>query len=187
MHPLETIALYGAPENAKDGKRKKKRPRWRGPNSDWSRRSKALLSRGAKETRNEKCFDYARNMRRKPTAGEYAFMKILKKFKMRLKFKKQVVMFGYILDFYAPRRYLAVEIDGPSHDKTKEYDQKRTNVLQSHGISMLRFTNEEVRDDPSRVGKIVSRLIKIKRQAPVDCRVRVYTEKELEVFSCERN
>lgn len=39
---------------------------------------------------------------------------------------------------------LAIEIDDESHDMKPDYDQKRTVILNLLGITVLRFTNEDV-------------------------------------------
>lgn len=51
-----------------------------------------------------------------------------------------------MLDFYAPRAKLAVEVDGDSHFRTAApvYDEERTSHLNRFGIEVLRFTNREV-------------------------------------------
>jgi very-short-patch-repair endonuclease len=49
------------------------------------------------------------------------------------KFKRQFSVSGYILDFYCPSARLAIEIDGDSHstEKSKQYDDERTQILGS--------------------------------------------------------
>jgi len=51
-----------------------------------------------------------------------------------------------VADFYCPKLRLVVEIDGDSHysDEAAQYDAKRTNYFHTQGITVLRFTNEEV-------------------------------------------
>ena len=62
------------------------------------------------------------------------------------KFRRQHSVGYYILDFYCPEERLAIEIDGDSHEKneTKQYDAGRTAFLESIGINVLRFKNDEV-------------------------------------------
>ena len=52
----------------------------------------------------------------------------------------------YILDFYAPSIKLAIEIDGGQHyeDEAIAYDRERTALLQEKGVTVLRFTNDDI-------------------------------------------
>ena len=63
-----------------------------------------------------------------------------------LRFRRQYSVDSYILDFYAPRLKLAVEVDGDSHftDDALAYDARRSAHLARYGIEVLRFTNIEV-------------------------------------------
>ncbi len=60
------------------------------------------------------------------------------------KWKRQVSIGKYIIDFYCPEKKLAVEIDGIQYDNNKEYDEERTKYLKIQGILVLRFWNNEV-------------------------------------------
>lgn len=62
------------------------------------------------------------------------------------KFRRQHSIENYILDFYCPSEKLAVELDGAGHFTAAgyEYDLKRTALLESHGIKVIRFENCEV-------------------------------------------
>jgi very-short-patch-repair endonuclease len=63
-----------------------------------------------------------------------------------VKFRRQVPLQGYILDFYAPALRLCVELDGPSHagQAKQHYDAERTRQLTAGGIHVVRFSNAEV-------------------------------------------
>jgi len=63
-----------------------------------------------------------------------------------LKFFRQYSVGAYILDFYCPEKKLAVELDGGQHNLSegREYDAERTAYLNSHGIKVVRFWNNEV-------------------------------------------
>ena len=62
------------------------------------------------------------------------------------KFRRQHSVGRYVLDFYCPREYLAVELDGAAHDHelAAERDEARTRYLESLGITVLRFENRDV-------------------------------------------
>ena len=52
----------------------------------------------------------------------------------------------YVLDFYCPGEKLAVELDGAIHDCdfAQRHDRTRDEFLQSAGIRILRFQNDDV-------------------------------------------
>jgi very-short-patch-repair endonuclease len=70
----------------------------------------------------------------------------------------------FILDFYCPEIKFAVEIDGGQHNGEAEKlsDANRTSLLQSHGITVIRFWNNEIMENLEgvywKISKIVGRL-----------------------------
>ena len=62
------------------------------------------------------------------------------------KFKRQVLIGNYIVDFLCPEKNLIIEIDGGQHNEPSniEYDEKRTEYLKQQGYKVLRFWNDEV-------------------------------------------
>ena len=64
-----------------------------------------------------------------------------------IQFRRQVVFSPYIVDFYAHRVRLEIEIDGSGHYEPAQmrYDKQRTQLLhEQYGVFVLRFTNLEV-------------------------------------------
>lgn len=63
-----------------------------------------------------------------------------------LKFFRQYSVGPYILDFYCPKRRLAVELDGNQHGEIDHrlYDQERTKYLAGHNVKVLRFWNDDI-------------------------------------------
>lgn len=63
-----------------------------------------------------------------------------------VKFRRQVPLHGYILDFYSPSLGLCIELDGRGHDGqvAVEDDAERTRRLAAAGIQVVRFRNAEV-------------------------------------------
>jgi very-short-patch-repair endonuclease len=63
------------------------------------------------------------------------------------KFRRQYSVGPHILDFYCPKKKLAIEIDGSQHFEKDavDYDKNRDEFLSSAGITVLRITNLEVR------------------------------------------
>lgn len=62
------------------------------------------------------------------------------------KFRRQVSLGPYIMDFYSYDLELAIEVDGDSHftKQAQQYDRHRQDYIESFGVKVLRFTNDEV-------------------------------------------
>jgi len=89
----------------------------------------------------------ARGMRRLPTDAEKKLWERLRSNKVDdIRFRRQHPIGPYILDFYSDTLKLAIEIDGRIHDDAgqKEYENHRTINLNSRGISVMRFSNEDI-------------------------------------------
>ncbi|MFA4826652.1 MAG: DUF559 domain-containing protein [Candidatus Shapirobacteria bacterium] len=87
----------------------------------------------------------ARQNRRNPTKAEEMIWKKLKK--LKYPFLRQKPIDRFIIDFYCSKLLLAVEIDGDSHDKRKNYDEGRNEMLAKMRIITIRFRNERVLSD----------------------------------------
>ncbi|MBR3505040.1 MAG: endonuclease domain-containing protein [Clostridia bacterium] len=63
-----------------------------------------------------------------------------------VRFRRQVIIGQYIVDFYCHQAKLAIELDGSQHyeEKGLVYDQKRTDYIRSQNIDVLRFSNLDV-------------------------------------------
>ena len=63
-----------------------------------------------------------------------------------LKFRRQFSFGYYIVDFYCREMKLVIELDGDSHFQYNsiEYDEQRTRYLNSLGLTVLRFTNNDI-------------------------------------------
>ena len=74
------------------------------------------------------------------------------------KFHRQRVIGNYIVDFFCPKLKLVIEIDGYQHfyEENKEYDNKRTEYLESLGFYVLRFENTEVNKDIENIRHIIN-------------------------------
>jgi very-short-patch-repair endonuclease len=72
---------------------------------------------------------------------------------MGLKFRRQHPIHIYIADFYCHEIKLVIEIDGGIHnsDPIKENDQNRTAELDRLGISIIRFTNDQIMENTNQV------------------------------------
>lgn len=86
-------------------------------------------------------------LRNNSTQAEIIIWRFLKKKQTGgFKFRRQHSIGSFIVDFYCPEKKLAVELDGDVHEVKKQaaYDRARQRKIESLGINVLRFTNEEV-------------------------------------------
>ena len=62
------------------------------------------------------------------------------------KILRQKIIDNYIVDFYCSKAKLAIELDGIQHftKNGKAQDKARTEILEAHGVAVIRFKNEEV-------------------------------------------
>ena len=60
------------------------------------------------------------------------------------KFLRQKPINRFIVDFYCSSLHWVVEIDGDSHSEDPAYDIERTQILQSHGLTIIRYSNKDV-------------------------------------------
>ena len=62
------------------------------------------------------------------------------------KFYRQRIIGNYIVDFYCSKLKLAIELDGSQHYEAEgmAYDARRTAYLESLGIEVIRFANNDV-------------------------------------------
>lgn len=113
----------------------------------------------------------ARNLRKEMTPAETKLWKYLSDRGMvGLKFRRQHVISGFIVDFYCPEIKLAVEIDGDIHDSLKEYDSIRQQILEDKGIKFLRFRNDDVFQNINIVLRNIKRFFLPSPQSGEGCR-----------------
>ncbi len=91
---------------------------------------------------------FARSLRAKQTyAEERLWHAIRGKRLFGLKFRRQVPISIYTVDFMCFDKRLIIELDGFQHDWHKEYDAERTAEIENMGFAMLRFRNEQLNGD----------------------------------------
>jgi very-short-patch-repair endonuclease len=94
-----------------------------------------------------------KRLRNNSTPAEIFLWTLLKNKELGRKFRRQHSVGNYILDFYCPSEKLAIELDGAGHFEPRrmEYDKVRTAYLNSLGIKVVRFENEQVFQSPGGV------------------------------------
>ncbi len=63
-----------------------------------------------------------------------------------LRFQRQKAIGKYIVDFYCAKARLVIELDGGRHytEEKLQKDKERTAMLESMGLTVLRFLNSDV-------------------------------------------
>ena len=87
----------------------------------------------------------ARELRKDQTDAERLLWKQLRSRQLNgFKFRRQVPIGPYIVDFLCMSLKLIVEVDGSQHMSNLQYDNSRTQYLESHGFHVARYWNNEV-------------------------------------------
>ncbi len=87
----------------------------------------------------------ARRLRRSQTDAERMLWFRLRDRRLRgMKFRRQVPIDRYVVDFRCEASRLIIEVDGGQHDVRKSEDAERTAALEARGYLVLRFWNHEV-------------------------------------------
>ena len=88
------------------------------------------------------------------TAAEVALWMMIKNKQLNgERFLSQFSIGHYIVDFYCHKHKLAIELDGAGHftEEGREYDARRTEFLNSEGITVIRFENTLIFNYPMQV------------------------------------
>jgi very-short-patch-repair endonuclease len=86
----------------------------------------------------------ARQMRADPTTPEAILWRSLRDRQLAgAKFRRQVPLRGYILDFVCFEAKLIIEVDGSQHSDSA-HDLHRDALFRAEGFRILRFWNHEV-------------------------------------------
>ncbi|MFH1252456.1 MAG: endonuclease domain-containing protein [bacterium] len=115
-----------------------------------------LTMRNAIIPYNPKLRKYARELRKKGTLAEVILWKYIKHKAIKgYEFHRQVPIDDYIVDFYCHELKLAIEIDGISHDNKLRYDRRRQKRLEELGVNVIRFSDEDVRNQTESVLEVL--------------------------------
>ncbi|MDQ0395941.1 endonuclease domain-containing protein [Labrys monachus] len=91
---------------------------------------------------------FARQLRANQTDVEGRLWQALRGRRLQgLKFRRQVPLLAYTVDFVCLEKRLVIELDGKQHDWHREYDEERTAAIEASGFAVLRFTNEQLKGD----------------------------------------
>lgn len=106
--------------------------------------------------------EYARKLRNDSTLGEVILWGYLNRKQMfGFDFHRQKPLLNYIVDFYCAELNLVIEIDGIYHNdnETYENDLNRDKELGIYNLTVLRFAEEEIRNDIINVIRVIESYI----------------------------
>jgi very-short-patch-repair endonuclease len=109
----------------------------------------------------------ARWLRRHAAAAERTTWRLLRNRQMLgLKFRRQHVIRGFIVDFYCAELGLVLEIDGEIHEQSTKssYDQARTSWLEASGFRVVRLASKDVSE--ARLRKLITSELSLGSPSP---------------------
>jgi very-short-patch-repair endonuclease len=92
-----------------------------------------------------------------------------------LKFRRQVPIGSYVVDFCCEHARLIIELDGGQHAERNAQDAERTAELDAHGYLVLRFWNDDVLNN---IDGVLEMIIATARQDPPHPSPLPYGERE---------
>jgi very-short-patch-repair endonuclease len=119
-----------------------------------------LISNGTHLPYADDLKDKARELRKSQTPAEkklwYEYLS-----RLDLRFKRQHPIDNYIVDFYCTKLGLVIEIDGSLHNEDLQHDKdkKRTAILEKYGLTVIRFSNDQVLKEFKGVCQVVDSYI----------------------------
>jgi very-short-patch-repair endonuclease len=98
---------------------------------------------------------HAHGMRLAPSEPERILWAALRASQLGVRFRRQVVVAGAIVDFFAPAARLVVEVDGSQHARQRGSDRRRDARLAERGLRVLRLEAQLVlRDLPEALRRV---------------------------------
>jgi very-short-patch-repair endonuclease len=104
---------------------------------------------------------FSRHLRLNSTLGEVLLWKYLRAGGMNYQFNRQKPLNNYIVDFYCKPLNVIIEIDGKYHGDEEQIvkDVERQKFLEQMKLSVLRFTELEVRNNMQNVLRSIENYI----------------------------
>src|SRR4051812_25053481 len=110
---------------------------------------------------------FARRLRRNQTDAERVLWFRLRDRRLDgWKFKRQVAIDRFVVDFFCADGKLIVEIDGGQHEQEKDRDRNRTEILEAMGYLVLRFWNNDVMQNTDGVLETILSTLNQQRSEP---------------------
>jgi len=105
----------------------------------------------------------ARNLRKRQTRAEELLWRNLRARQLdSAKFKRQVPIGNYIVDFISFEKKIIIELDGGQHAATTTRDAERDAWLKGRGYNVLRFWDNEVFQNLEGILEVIRRNVERK-------------------------
>ncbi|MFQ6676839.1 MAG: endonuclease domain-containing protein [Fidelibacterota bacterium] len=119
--------------------------------------------KNVKPVNKSKLISIRRLHRNRPTPWEWKLWQYLKERQIEgFKFRRQVSIENYVVDFCCLDLKLIIEADGSGHlnPKQQQKDKQRTEDLEKWGYSIIRIFNNEIDENLNEVLEIISQKCK---------------------------
>lgn len=85
-------------------------------------------------------------LRNNPTPAEKRLWQYLRNDQLGMRFRRQLSIGRYIVDFYAHASRLVIEVDGDIHNQSDQaaYDAIRDDFMKRYGVQVMRVSNNNV-------------------------------------------
>ena len=94
------------------------------------------------------------------------------------KFKRQVPVDRFVVDFCCADARVIIEVDGGQHAERAPQDESRTKILEAMGYLVLRFWNNDVMTNPDGVFETIATTLDQIRSEPPHADPLPYGERE---------
>jgi len=101
---------------------------------------------------------FARSLRHNQTESEQRLWSRLRGKQLHgIQFYRQKPLGNYIVDFYAPKVKLVIEVDGSQHQDAhnEQRDIDRDNFLRENGLQVMRFDSRQVLTETEAVVQVI--------------------------------
>ena len=109
-------------------------------------------------------FKLAKELRKNETESEkILWTKLNKNQMMGLQFRRQHPINMFVADFYCAKIKLVIEVDGDIHELLEyhEHDIGRSDILNDFGITVIRFSNDQIINDLDNSLNIIEKSVKL--------------------------
>jgi len=124
----------------------------------WERVNAATRTVMTKKFPPPNALDRAKELRRDMTDAEWKLWTLLREID-GFKFRRQVPIGPYIVDFVCHTARLIIEADGGQHDPDSTREVARTEFLEREGYRVLRFWNNEILSNPEGVHTTITAVL----------------------------
>ena len=103
----------------------------------------------------------AKELRKNATPEEnHLWYDFLRNYTVR--FQRQKAIDHFIADFYCHAAKLVIELDGSQHyeEQHKRYDDFRTEILEGYDLTVIRFTNTQVKKNFEGVCQYIDQVVR---------------------------